>query len=67
MIEICLQYDNMHIFGMINAFNYINNHVISSINSMLSEIKAIDLSRHLPSRVSQSHCVLHSFPHLRSI
>ena len=28
MIEICLKYDNMHIFGIINAFNGINNHVI---------------------------------------
>ena len=36
MIEIYLKYDNMHIFGMINAFNCINNHVISCINSMLS-------------------------------
>ena len=27
MIEICLKYDNMHIFGIINAFNCINNHV----------------------------------------
>ena len=38
MIEIYLKYDNMHIFGMINAFNCINNHVISCINSMLSII-----------------------------
>ena len=37
MIEIYLKYDNMHIFGMINAFNCINNHVISCINSMLSK------------------------------
>ena len=29
MIEICLKYDNMHIFGIINAFNCINNHVIN--------------------------------------
>ena len=36
MIEIYLKYDNMHIFGMINAFNYINNHLISCINSILS-------------------------------
>ena len=28
----------MHIFGMINAFICINNHVISCINSMLSKI-----------------------------
>ena len=27
MIEIYLKYDNMHIFGMINALNCINNHV----------------------------------------
>ena len=38
MIEIYLKYDNMHIFGMINAFICINNHVISCINSMLSII-----------------------------
>ena len=36
MIEIYLKYDNMHKFGMINALNCINNHVISCINSMLS-------------------------------
>ena len=36
MIERYLKYDNMHIFGMINAFNCINNHVISCINSILS-------------------------------
>ena len=29
MIEIGLKYDNMHIFGIINAFNCINNHVIN--------------------------------------
>ena len=38
MIEIYLKYDNMHIFGISNAFIYINNHLISCINSMLSEI-----------------------------
>ena len=37
MIEIYLKYDNMHIFGIINALNCINNHVISCVNSMLSE------------------------------
>ena len=37
MIEIYLKYDNMHIFGMINAFICINNRVNSSTNSMLSE------------------------------
>ena len=36
MIEIYLKYDNMHTFGIINAFIYINNHVNSCINSMLS-------------------------------
>ena len=36
MIEIYLKYDNMHTFGMINALNYINNYVNSSINNMLS-------------------------------
>ena len=39
MIEIYLKYDNMHIFGMIIAFNCINNHVISCINSMLSYLE----------------------------
>ena len=29
MREICLKYDNMHIFGIINAFNYINNRIIN--------------------------------------
>ena len=29
MIEIYLKYDNMHIFGIINPFNCINNHVIN--------------------------------------
>ena len=29
MIEICFKHDNMHIFGIINAFNCINNHVIN--------------------------------------
>ena len=38
MIEIYLKYDNMHIFGMINALNCINNHVNLCINSMLSII-----------------------------
>ena len=37
MIEIYLKYDNMHTFGIINAFNCINNHVNSCINSMLSQ------------------------------
>ena len=36
MIEIYLKYDNMHTFGIINAFICINNHVNSCINSMLS-------------------------------
>ena len=36
MIEIYLKYDNMDIFGMINALNSINNPVISCINNMLS-------------------------------
>ena len=36
MIEICLKYDNMHTFGIINALICINNHVNSCINSMLS-------------------------------
>ena len=41
MIEIYLKHDNMHIFGMINAFNCINNHVISCISSMLSMVSMI--------------------------
>ena len=36
MIEIYLKYDNMHTIGTMNAFIYINNHVNSCINSMLS-------------------------------
>ena len=36
MIEIYLKYDNIHTFGVINAFICINNHVNSCINSMLS-------------------------------
>ena len=44
MIEIFLKYDNMHKFGIINAFICINNHVISCINSMLSCI-ALSLIR----------------------
>ena len=38
MIEILLKYDNMHIIGVINALNCINNHIITCINSMLSVI-----------------------------
>ena len=41
MIEICLKYDNMHIFVMINALICINNYIITCINSMLSEISLI--------------------------
>ena len=36
MIEIYLKYDNMHTFGVINAFICINKHVNSCIISMLS-------------------------------
>ena len=36
MIEILLKYNNMHIIGIINALNCINNHIITCINSMLS-------------------------------
>ena len=36
MIEILLKYDNMHIIGVINALNCINNHIITCINRMLS-------------------------------
>ena len=44
MIEILLKYDNMHIIGVINALNCINNHIITCINSMLSVIKVLTLS-----------------------
>ena len=37
MIEILLKYDNMHIIGVINALNCINNHIITCINRMLSK------------------------------
>ena len=36
MIEVYLKYDSMHTFRIINAFIYINNHVNSCTNSMLS-------------------------------
>ena len=36
MIEIYLKYDNMDTVGIINTFIFINNHVNSWINSMLS-------------------------------
>ena len=39
MIEICLKYDNMHIFVMINALICINNYVITCIISMLSDAR----------------------------
>ena len=39
MIEIYLKYDNMHTFGIINAFICINNHINLCINSMLSMIQ----------------------------
>ena len=45
MIEIYLKYDNMHIFGIINAFICMNNHVISCINSMLSIIAFITIRK----------------------
>ena len=38
MIEIYLKYDNMHIIRTINAFIYINNHVNSCIDRMLSHV-----------------------------
>ena len=41
MIEICLKYDNMHIFVMINALICINNYVITCINSMLSTVAIV--------------------------
>ena len=41
MIEIYLKYDNIHIFGIVNAFNCINNNVISCINRMLSVVEMI--------------------------
>ena len=43
VIEIYLKDDNMHTFGVINAFICINNHVNSCINSMLSFHRAIVL------------------------
>ena len=48
MIEIYLKYDNMHIFGVINAFICINNHVNSCINSMLLIVGPLE-ARHLNS------------------
>ena len=36
MIEIYLKYDNMYTIRIINAFIWINNHINSCINSMLS-------------------------------
>ena len=36
MIEIYLKYDNLHSIRTINVFIWINNHVNSCINSMLS-------------------------------
>ena len=47
MIEILLKYDNMHIIGIINALNCINNHIITCINSMLSSFLKIILQRTL--------------------
>ena len=41
MIEILLKYDNMHIIGVINALNCINNHIITCINSMLSALTSL--------------------------
>ena len=38
MVEIYLKYDNIHIFGIINTFICINNHVNSCIIGMLSSI-----------------------------
>ena len=43
MIEILLKYDNMQIIGVINALNCINNHIITCINSMLSDIRYTSL------------------------
>ena len=39
MIEIYLNYDNMHTIRITNAFICINNHVNSCINSMLSRMQ----------------------------
>ena len=36
MIEMHSKYDNMHTDRIFNALNFINNHVNSSINCMLS-------------------------------
>ena len=43
MIELLLKYDNMHIFVMINALIFMNNYVITCINSMLSRHMTIIL------------------------
>ena len=45
MIEIYLKYDNMHTIGIINALIYINNHVNSCINSMLSRTMVVIMPR----------------------
>ena len=41
MIEIYLKYDNIHTIRTVNAFLYINNHVNSCINIMLSVSSSI--------------------------
>ena len=44
MRELCIKYDDMLIFGIINAFKCIDNHVIDVKNSIL----AVDLVFLLP-------------------
>ena len=51
MIEIYLINDNMHRIRTINAFIFINNHVNSCINSMLSDIKSAFLNGQLEEEV----------------
>ena len=59
MIEMYLKYDNMHIFGMINAFICINNHVNSCINSMLSWIYDIIIIINLNESVCRVVVLVH--------
>ena len=66
MIEICLKYDNMHTFGIINAFICINNHVNLCINSMLSEAIHLNsfknsLKRNLVSMFSHTYEIIGSY------
>ena len=46
MIEIYLKYDNLHTNRVFNALNFINNHVNSCTNFMLSVIEMIFIHWH---------------------